>query len=475
MRSKAIQLFCICSFLSGFLLLTAANPCLAKTTHHQTNKTKTKATEPSNSNPISVTLYGAKGDGITNDSPSIQKAINSLKSGGTLFFPKGQYAFEQTITVPSNIRILGDSKRSTILLYKGTEKAIISGERTAQGGQYGTGSYYLTIENIAIRGAHDLGTGLYITSRYLTMNDAEVSHFAIGVDCQFCWTNKFSNVSFFYNDVAFRGGAPLNANSFINCIFSTGSKAVTFKQGWNISFVGCQFEGYSDAVFAFNEAYTYAIWNLSINGCYFENNGKCIDAGPNSSFYQLSLSNNAITTHGTNPAIAINNSSNNGKISGLVENNTFIRDNNGSTESFVHIEGPALLMFRNNRGYASPDNSNVPLLDSFTKDNRSSSVVEEITDSNRLDISGVGVFDKGVILGNQLPESIEQGLLIYDNGKIKIYLDPSKYEYLQTIKSGTSSERPTDCPIGMMYFDTTIGHPIWWNGFNWIDATGKIK
>jgi hypothetical protein len=472
MRLKTSLFITIIFILSLSLLTTVADPCMAKTNRHK-SISKSETAENSGINPVSVKLYGAKGDGITNDAPSIQKAINSLKSGGTLFFPKGQYLFEQTITVPSNIRILGDSKRSSVLLYKGTDKAIVSGDRIGQ--QYGTGSYYLTIENIAIRGAQDLGTGLYITSRYLTMNDAEVSHFAVGVDCQFCWTNKFSNVSFFFNDVAFKGGALLNANSFVNCIFSTGSKAVTFKQGWNISFVGCQFEGYTDSCFAFNEAYTYAIWNLSISGCYFENPGKCIDAGPNTSFYQLSLANNAITTQGTGSALAMNNSDGNGKISGLIENNTFIRNNDGSTESFVHLEGPAFLMFRNNRGYASPGNIPVQLFDSFTKDNHTSSVVEELTDSNRLNFSGVGVFDKGVILGNTLPPTVDQGLLIYDNGNLKIYLDPSKYEYLQTSKSGPSSERPTNCFVGMIYFDTTLGRPIWWNGSDWVDANGKKK
>jgi hypothetical protein len=469
MYSKTIKLVFISSLITSILLLTAVNPCLAK--NHQP-KAKSETVEKSDTNPVSVKLFGAKGNGVFDDSSSIQKAINSLKSGGTLFFPKGQYAFEQTLTVPSNIRILGDSKRSSILLYKGTDKALVSGDRV---GQYGTGSYYLTIENIAIRGAQDLGTGLYITSRYLSINDAEVSHFAVGVDCQFCWTNKFSNVSFFFNDVAFKGGALLNANSFINCIFSTGSKAVTFKQGWNTSFVGCQFEGYTDSCFSFNDEYTYAIWNLSISGCYFENTGKCIDSGPNCSFYQLSLSNNAITTHGAGAAIAINNSNSNGKITGLVENNTFIRDNNGSTESFVHLDGPAFFMFRNNKGYASPGNLSVQLFDNFTKDNHTSSIEEELTDSNRLNFSGVGVFDKGVILGNTLPPSIDQGLLIYDNGRLKIYLDPSKYEYLQTNKSGPSSERPTDAFIGMIYFDTELDRPIWWNGSNWVDSNGKKR
>ncbi|HBE80581.1 MAG TPA: hypothetical protein DDW65_22775, partial [Firmicutes bacterium] len=431
---------------------------------------KTTPAPQSDATPISVKLFGAKGNGVANDSPNIQKAINSLKSGGTLFFPKGEYAFEQTIVVPSNIRIVGDSKRSTILLYKGTDKAIVSGDRA---GQSGTGSYYLTIENIAIRGAKDLGTGIYITSRYLTINDTEISHFAVGIDCQFCWTNKFSNVSFFYNNIAFKGGAPLNANSFVNCIFSTGSKAVTFKQGWNISFVGCQFEGYTDACFSFNDEYTYAIWNLSINGCYFENTGKCVDVGPSCSLYQLSLSNNIITTHGPGPAFCINNPNSSGKNSGLVENNTFLRNNDGSTESFVHLDGAAFIVFRNNKGYAAPGNSSVPLFDAFTKDNHGSSIEEDLTDANRLNFSGVGAFEKGVILGNTLPPSIDQGLLIYDNGKLKIYLAPSQYEYLQTAKYGASSERPTDCFIGMMYFDTTLGRPLWWDGSNWVDYNGK--
>ena len=26
--------------------------------------------------------------------------------------------------------------------------------------------------------------------------------------------------------------------------------------------------------------------------------------------------------------------------------------------------------------------------------------------------------------------------------------------------------------IGVSYFDTTLGRPIWWNGTNWVDATG---
>ncbi len=43
--------------------------------------------------------------------------------------------------------------------------------------------------------------------------------------------------------------------------------------------------------------------------------------------------------------------------------------------------------------------------------------------------------------------------------------------------SGVTADRPIDTnipqlQIGQYYFDTTLGIPIWWNGTNWVDATG---
>lgn len=39
---------------------------------------------------------------------------------------------------------------------------------------------------------------------------------------------------------------------------------------------------------------------------------------------------------------------------------------------------------------------------------------------------------------------------------------------------GATSERPSlsSAQVGVVYFDTTIGKPIWWNGASWVDATG---
>ena len=44
---------------------------------------------------------------------------------------------------------------------------------------------------------------------------------------------------------------------------------------------------------------------------------------------------------------------------------------------------------------------------------------------------------------------------------------------LATVASGTTANRPTqDLQIGQYYFDTTLGHPIWYDGTDWVDADG---
>lgn len=43
---------------------------------------------------------------------------------------------------------------------------------------------------------------------------------------------------------------------------------------------------------------------------------------------------------------------------------------------------------------------------------------------------------------------------------------------LQEIYPSTTATRPTDALLGQMFFDTTLGKPIWWKGATWVDATG---
>jgi len=48
----------------------------------------------------------------------------------------------------------------------------------------------------------------------------------------------------------------------------------------------------------------------------------------------------------------------------------------------------------------------------------------------------------------------------------------SDFAHTHTPNSGDTSSRPTTSETGLMYFDITLGKPIWWNGSAWVDATG---
>lgn len=60
---------------------------------------------------VTVKTFGAKGDGVTNDTQAVQNAMNS---GGLVYFPPGTYLID-SVTVKSNTKISGAGKGVTIL------------------------------------------------------------------------------------------------------------------------------------------------------------------------------------------------------------------------------------------------------------------------------------------------------------------------------------------------------------------------
>lgn len=70
--------------------------------------------------PLSVKFYGAKGDGTTDDTLSIQAAITAMGTGegGLLYFPQGNYRVTSAITLPAGLvgwHVFGDGDGSRII------------------------------------------------------------------------------------------------------------------------------------------------------------------------------------------------------------------------------------------------------------------------------------------------------------------------------------------------------------------------
>lgn len=66
--------------------------------------------------------------------------------------------------------------------------------------------------------------------------------------------------------------------------------------------------------------------------------------------------------------------------------------------------------------------------------------------------------------------------LTFDNQRRLLkYGYNNKWNYVSTLLSGTTSERPSadlNMPVGLQYFDTTLIKPIYWTGTTWIDSAG---
>lgn len=64
--------------------------------------------------------YSAVGDGVTDDTASIQAAINATPATGKVYFPNGTYLVTDTLDNVEDIRIEGESKAGTTILVEST-------------------------------------------------------------------------------------------------------------------------------------------------------------------------------------------------------------------------------------------------------------------------------------------------------------------------------------------------------------------
>ena len=84
---------------------------------------------------VNVKDFGAKGDGVTDDTLSIQTAINCLPKNGRLYFPEGVYSTAPvalkshiTLDIPENAVLLGNTDPSRYPRIPGVAKDMVTGE-----------------------------------------------------------------------------------------------------------------------------------------------------------------------------------------------------------------------------------------------------------------------------------------------------------------------------------------------------------
>jgi hypothetical protein len=102
---------------------------------------------------VSVLDFGAKGDGVTDDTLAIQSAIDYIKNtfgdrGGTVFFPHGEYKFSQVLISSKHIKLTGSGTLKGTILIRSVTRANPSSDNNIK-------DLFTRIEGL--RFVHDVG------------------------------------------------------------------------------------------------------------------------------------------------------------------------------------------------------------------------------------------------------------------------------------------------------------------------------
>ena len=158
---------------------------------------------------LNAKMFGAKGDGVTDDTDAINRAL-TFTAGKTLYIPSGNYLISDSLSIYDNQTIIGDSQENTILnqsntatdiirIYKDSSVKIknlmlkLPSSSTASG-IYANTAYYIDIDNIKLSGGGVNSWGIWLdvpfefhisnihalNDNYLTGNGIKLSCPALG-------------------------------------------------------------------------------------------------------------------------------------------------------------------------------------------------------------------------------------------------------------------------------------------------------
>ena len=215
---------------------------------------------------VNVKQLGAKGDGITDDYNSFNKAI--IKNLNYINIPKGTFLINSPLNVDNCKVIKGYSQNNTVI------KAP-NGFLTWQNNKD-----YRMIKNLTIDGLEiNNNTAISGVLEIGKIENVKITNFDTAINTiQGTWMNSFENILINYcNNGFIHTGDAFNNNSFINCYFQHINNYCCNIAGYNIKFLECNFE---NSKYCFHNGCRL----LEIDNCYIEGNERVFNI--DGAFYQ---------------------------------------------------------------------------------------------------------------------------------------------------------------------------------------------
>lgn len=356
-----------------------------------------------------IRQFGAKGDGVTDDSVAIRNNANwGGRYGRKVNVPEGVFLINSEIEV--QIGFVGDGQHRSYLILGDSGLIKINGIRAS-------------LKNMDIGGTpgnSQIGIKLD-KAKHCLLENLSIHDFGISVKIENnTWSNTFIKVNMFNNSTClFAEGAEINNTSFYDCHAHTAEKGFVFKSGdsgfhYKINFFGCQIElcSYCGVVIEANGTFSF-------NGTYFERNN---------------ISNQK-------------NWDNGGIVVGF-------DGSSGSRPATLDLVGCYHL--QSNIKISQSGSNTTTLISNFFKDIRleGMNAIEILNPSSMNKILNI---NPSYSLVNTVTNSPNSVYSINSNSLAgTTYYRPNAQN---------------SC-IGQLYYDTTISKPIWNDGTNWIDTMG---
>ncbi len=241
---------------------------------------------------VTPQMFGAKGDGITDDSESFKEALKHK----CVFIPSGTYILSTNLVVSGHV--VGAEETSTILKFNNIP----------------SNSYALTVKsnfanmaNLTIISEYTHETfeqceynGIKCDSVWnLSFNHIQSKLFNVGIYLNNSWNDIFSECSFTKCQTGVLGGSETNNDIFTNCFIKYNKIGIRKKDGTNFVLDG------SDLSYNTTGFQQEGIGISTVVNCYFEQNATSIKQFyglkqpdvvhiDNCSFYSLKIDNETI-------------------------------------------------------------------------------------------------------------------------------------------------------------------------------------
>lgn len=147
---------------------------------------------------VTPQMFGAKGDGVTDDTVAIKTAITYLGDFGTLFFPKGSYLISESLTISTAITLKGDGiDISNICAASAGEytEYLINFTKPSKGG----GICDITVTN-SVSGIHEsvsgvsIGSGVSSVASAFKCHHIKIKQFVNGLNWHTDWQAYFDHI-----------------------------------------------------------------------------------------------------------------------------------------------------------------------------------------------------------------------------------------------------------------------------------------